>query len=327
MSCLSALLGVGSHAVYFIKGEHHLYATLYAQLLLLGPCALVSVLVFSGDQPTRAVCFSLLSNGLCYLVGLFTSILTYRLVLHPLRSYPGPLGARISDLWFSSQIAPKRRAFETIQQLHQRYGPFVRIGPSALAITHPEAVETLFGSKSKCIKGDWYDGSASIFVTLHSTRQKEVHAPWRRLWSGAFGAQQLRGYEQRIAQVPEKLIARFQDSAKTQDALDVTELFSYFNFDVMSDLAFGHSLGTLDDTSQRWTIETMRKGSSFLELFLPAWLFTILVSIPGADNDWLRFARLCRQMIERRIKNESQKPDIMDYISAPWKGKHITPEG
>ncbi|KJZ71063.1 hypothetical protein HIM_09535 [Hirsutella minnesotensis 3608] len=323
----SALFGVGSHVAYFIKGEHHPRAPLYAKLVLLGPCALTPVLIFSSDESTRTTCLNLLSIGLWYLVGLFLSILTYRLFLHPLRSYPGPLGARISGMWFTSQVASERRAFEKVENLHEQYGPFVRIGPSALAVNHPDAIETLFGSKSKCFKGDWYDSSNSLFVTLHSARQKSVHGPWRRLWSGAFGDQQLRSYEGRIVKVREKLVAKFQASAKAKEALDVTEQFHYFNFDVTSDLAFGNSLDTLDDPSQRWTIETMQKGATFLELFLPAWIFVLLVSIPGADNGFLRFARLCRQLIEKRIKNEPDKPDIMATILAQWKDKKITPEG
>ena len=65
---------------------------------------------------------------LAYLFSLFGGLLFYRLSpWHPLASYPGPVLARVTSLWltYSSLWGERHRI---IDNLHNRYGEFVRIG-------------------------------------------------------------------------------------------------------------------------------------------------------------------------------------------------------
>ena len=67
--------------------------------------------------------------SLLHLCGLFGSIFAYRLFFHPLRAFPGPSGARISKLWLLFQdIKSQYRTFLSFDELHRKYGKFVRIG-------------------------------------------------------------------------------------------------------------------------------------------------------------------------------------------------------
>ena len=67
------------------------------------------------------------SFGLYYLT-LISSIIIYRLSpWHPLAKYPGPLLAKLTKLWGVYQTAQGTYHLKT-KELHERYGPFVRIG-------------------------------------------------------------------------------------------------------------------------------------------------------------------------------------------------------
>ncbi|KJZ77203.1 hypothetical protein HIM_03524 [Hirsutella minnesotensis 3608] len=306
MNCLYGLAGVASHALYFRKGEHHLRAPLYAALLILAFFSLTLGLIISSNYLQRQTFARLLVIGLWYLMGLYSSLLTYRLLLQPLRSFPGPLAAKASGLWFSYQVIskPKHRAFEEIQKLHAQYGPFVRIGPSNLVINHPDAIQALFGNKSRCVKGDWYDFSVKDVTSLHSVRSTAVHSSWRRLWSGAFGDEQIRNYEKRIVPIREKLVADLEATAVNGGSTDMTELFHRFNFDLTNDLAFGRSPNSLEDPSQRWTLKALQSGTAFLSFYFPAWVYVLFSSAPflNMNTGWLRFIHLCRQKLQSRIE-------------------------
>ena len=66
-----------------------------------------------------------------YLSALSTSVLLYRLSpFHPLARYPGPLKCKVSKLWMA-RLSLEGHQHRYIKTLHDRYGDFVRIGPSS----------------------------------------------------------------------------------------------------------------------------------------------------------------------------------------------------
>lgn len=62
----------------------------------------------------------------------------------PLRRIPGPFLASITKLW----IFHKQRGFQRQQvdiDLHQKYGPIVRIGPNEIMVSSPKSLRTIYG--------------------------------------------------------------------------------------------------------------------------------------------------------------------------------------
>ena len=64
--------------------------------------------------------------------GLAVSIGVYRLFLHPLRRFPGPLGAKLSR-FYTVKLAAKNCQYNLeVAKMHEKYGDFVRTGPVSL---------------------------------------------------------------------------------------------------------------------------------------------------------------------------------------------------
>ena len=144
-------VGVASHLYYFRRFEHHLEAPIYF-CFLVGALVLAPLRVELKPSTTNLDIYyapSLPRYALiaAYLGGVYLSLLFYRLVCHPLKEFPGPLLARISDLWYSSQLA-NADAPQQLLKLHNKYGKFLRIGSSSLSITHPEALQAIYGVRS-----------------------------------------------------------------------------------------------------------------------------------------------------------------------------------
>ena len=159
------LAGVLTHVLYFNRGEHHLapsrhiqgYALLYA----------AGVVAAKRVQDVGIVqAFATVSTAFAwYLLGLYGSLLAYRLLFHPLNKFPGPIGARISNLYLSTRYS-KGDAYLQIQGLHQKYGDYVRIGSSDLSIADPHAVSVIHGFGSKCTKTPWCLSLASLLMDI-----------------------------------------------------------------------------------------------------------------------------------------------------------------
>lgn len=128
-STVAAGLGLLSHWLYFIRGEHHRRALLLCKLLLGVPVASCLILVLLRQwQLSHAVRLTA-SMVAAYLAALWTSMLTYRAFFHPLHRFPGPRGAKTSKLYHVVHlIFGQMDNFHRLAAWHQAYGDFVRIG-------------------------------------------------------------------------------------------------------------------------------------------------------------------------------------------------------
>ncbi len=291
------LSGVISHLAYFKQGEHHLHGTLYVQFSIgLPAIAIIITVVYGGEPVSEAFVRVILPFG-CFLSGLYGSLILYRIFFSPLKTFPGPLGARLSNLWFSAHLS-KRDAHKRILALHQEYGDFCRIGSSDLSITHPKAVHDIYGFGSKCTKGDWYDLNLPL-MSMHTSRQQATHDQRRRIWSPAFSDKALRGYEDRIKQYQDQLVNRIASFDGL--SVNITKWFNLFSFDVLGDLAFGSSFDMLRNSQDHWAIKLLKEGMIPLGWTLPTWLFRVLIAIPGATRGWWRFNNFCCQTLDDRM--------------------------
>ncbi|KZP06239.1 cytochrome P450, partial [Athelia psychrophila] len=87
-----------------------------------------------------------------YLTGLYA----YRLLLHPLRSFPGEKLAALSE-WHWCYHAKDSSSYLPV--LHQKYGPVVRIAPNSLHFSDYRAYHDIYSPGSKFIKDRHYYNS------------------------------------------------------------------------------------------------------------------------------------------------------------------------
>ena len=123
--------GVATHLAYFIRGDHNLFAYRWIPraLTAIGVLGLTLLYLTRFRVLDSVVATALFTTS--YFTGLYTSISTYRLFFHPLRVFPGPFWARLSNLYHAYIIRNSDNAL-LIQKLHQKYGPIVRTGESTL---------------------------------------------------------------------------------------------------------------------------------------------------------------------------------------------------
>ncbi|GIC93734.1 cytochrome P450 monooxygenase ftmC [Aspergillus udagawae] len=318
---LAGAVGVLSHQLYFKRGEHHLYPLRY----LLWYTVIISgtALALSTSQAVSPYDSIKAAAGLviAYLAGLYTSLILYRAHFHPLQHIPGPYGARISGLWFSFRLH-RRPAYKVLHELHERYGPIVRVGPSNVSIIHPQAVSQIYGGRSACTKSSFYDNGHPM-RSLHSYRSRTEHDQRRRVWSTGFSDARLRGYESRIRVYRQKLFDRL-NAEQPHGNIDISTWFNFYSYDVMGDLAFARSFGMLDTQSNHWAIDVLLSGIVPFGYYLPSWAFRCLVTVPSLSKDFHRFVGFATQTLVERMNTKVEIPDICASFLAFLKGKSPT---
>lgn len=86
-----------------------------------------------------------------------------------LRQIPGPLPAKFTNFQRMGWIGTKR-AHLILQDMHERYGEVVRIGPNMVSFSNPEAIPTVYptrpGFPKVCIR----------ILVLHEGNQKTQYS-------------------------------------------------------------------------------------------------------------------------------------------------------
>ena len=138
---------------------------------------------------------------------------------------------------------------------------------------------------------------------LNATRNKLLHDKRRRIWIPAFASKALEIYEVRIkthVTLLEECLARYGESP-----VDVTEVFAWFGFDVMGDLAFGRSFDMLREGGWIDAIAIIRKGMSMLGPIIPVpWLAKLGLGLPTLQTtkDWRKMTAWALQLLSARIQ-------------------------
>lgn len=120
-------LGVLAHHGIFIRGEWHLQAP--AVVVVHAVLTALMGGIAAWKYPSERYDSIQLAIGLffCYLGGLFSSIVIYRLRFHRLRHFPGPRLAAVSKLWHVYQCRDSRNHL-VLESMRKKFGTFVRTG-------------------------------------------------------------------------------------------------------------------------------------------------------------------------------------------------------
>ncbi|KAK5134636.1 hypothetical protein LTR08_006292 [Meristemomyces frigidus] len=321
LSCVFAVAGgIASHVLYFNRFECHMYGILYLNTLFLSCAGSLVLLTKLYETSLVDAIGTILTFAGCYLLGAYSSLLIYRIFVNPLNRFPGPWPARLSSLYMPTKLGNSDLYYK-LQALHQKYGRIVRIGANDLSIIDPDVMETSFGVHSKVTKGDFYDMEAP-FTSLQTTRSKTEHDKRRKVWAPAFSDKALRDYEVKVEVFNDKIVRRF---AEFQGGpVNVTKWFNLYSFDVMGRLAFGKDYGMLDSGEKHHALELLSESMQALALMLPAWIFRILVAIPGLAAGIHKFSKFCLDELTWRVENarelDEKGTDITSSLLKVYEG-------
>ncbi|EUC37827.1 hypothetical protein COCCADRAFT_84517 [Bipolaris zeicola 26-R-13] len=208
--------------------------------------ALLSSLLYNNLRTNTCQCTLAI---LSVLFLLFTFRIIYNLFFSPLARIPGPFWARITDLWHVRLIRTCSE-HSALHDLHARYGPLVRIGPSKLSVTDATAFRKIYNVAAPFPKTDYYQPfrvpgpKVDIFVE----KNESVHGKLRRQYSNLYSATGLRELDGNVDDSIRNFIAQIR---KTEGKnIDLGKWFKRLMFDCMCDMTFGQNQDYIGSCSE-----------------------------------------------------------------------------
>ncbi|KAM0541239.1 hypothetical protein ACHAPJ_013327 [Fusarium lateritium] len=298
--------GCVMHILFYRWGEWDLLATRLVQtyiavpLIIIGTMGIAKHKALLNTTNLSTAAATVLLFEFAHIVGIFSSILVYRTIFHRLNRFPGPFCARISNLYPTYLRTKNVQLYEEVEELHQKYGDFVRLGASELSIVHPKAVEAIYSNKSPCTKGPFYN-VLHPRTPVHHVRTHKEHAL------------ALRDYEPRVTQYTAQLLDRLSELQGTP--INASEWFNFYSFDVMGDLAFGKSFDMLRGGVKHYFMISLHESMKMVGYVAHmTWIFPFLKMIPAVDAETKKFWAWCESQVQQRSKSKPDHPDVFSWI-------------
>ncbi|RDX42351.1 cytochrome P450 [Lentinus brumalis] len=289
----------------------------WAVLLLLAGFAVQYCLALSSEELRHHALSASIVLYRTYLLSLCGTTALYRLSpWHPLASYPGPWQARVTSLWLTCRSLRGQR-YLLLDNLHRRYGPFVRIGPNILSINSASAIPLYVGmEKSETYRRHMRSPGFELFFKPAVTGQ---HRERKRIWAGLFTAnglsQLMPNLERRTLELMQCMERR--QSQSERGLVDVKEVFSHWAFDYTTDVIFG-------GCNQ---FELMKKGdpcglavtgkiafAAIDTLGTSPWIMELLWSLPVTPKRADTMLSLIGETVQKRLRLRPEFDDLVSYL-------------
>ncbi|KAL6898691.1 cytochrome P450 [Trichoderma evansii] len=319
LAVASASGGVLSHLVYFIHGHRAMEAPRIIGFYIVALCLLWARCIHLQGAVHGASNAGIISAA--YFLGLFTSILVYRIFFHRTRRFPGPFAASITKLYGPYKALDGKPHLHW-SRLFDKYGDFIRIGPNEVMTLSIDALQKVHGAGSQCSKQNTpyetvnYNGH----LNLDSITNHKDHRWRRQIWDKAFSTKSLETYERNAREVVNEWLQKLKS---LQGQPINTSLYStLIPFENMGRMGFSVSFGSVTAGKEDPMLHYLEVVLATLAKLGLIWWPIALVQAIGGSKDHNEFQKLACQMVDRRKEEaDDEHEDIMKYLLQDYHSK------
>ncbi|CAN9087059.1 unnamed protein product [Alternaria alternata] len=244
----------------------------------------------------------------------------YNLYLSPLAGYPGPKLWAISRLpWNRANM--KGRISWKIRELHDKYGPVVRIAPDEISYTTSGAWKKIYGQRNpefvKALDGRGIAPASIGGQRSLMTEHQDRHLRLRRAIDPAFSQRALREQESYFQDHSDNLVQKLRQRCK-DGPLDMTTWYNLVAFDIVSDLAFGEPSGCVNNPDQPW-IQAILARAKAIVWFQLAVQYGFMGLLNWMTPKYVTESRkkhiaMTEAKLKARVEAKNPGKDFMSYI-------------
>ncbi|KAH6885701.1 cytochrome P450 ClCP1 [Thelonectria olida] len=250
----------------------------------------------------------------------------YNVFLHPLRSFPGPLICRATPFYRHYKFLKGSLLYD-LKDLHDKYGPVVRVRPDELSFISPQAWADIYlaqDSPNGPVELARYDrfyqfagpGAPETIVSL----DKNYHAHLKRVLSPAFSDRSLRLQEPMMQEYVSLLIQRLHEQSKNgEQAVNLRNWYNYLTFDIIGNLGFGSDFAGLKNAVLHPWVKAVTQNIrefSFLQvlMYLGCQRIVHILANSSLLKGKLLHENLTREKLDARLAQYKERPDLLEPL-------------
>ncbi|KAG9239848.1 cytochrome P450 [Calycina marina] len=204
----------------------------------------------------------------------------YRVTVHPLSHIPGPLIPKITSLWlyYHAYIGDEATA---IHELHNKYGPLIRVAPNEVDIADVDAVSPIYVSKGGFRKAPCYvNFDIDLHRSIFSALDPEQRSPRAKAVIPLFSTKSIRDNEAAIYGCVDTMVGRMQDESGSGKPVNVLNLTRSLALDAVSTHLFRENYNGISEKGEQLS------ASAFVDLFVGVGRFFYLPNVVFTWTEW-----------------------------------------
>jgi cytochrome P450 len=235
-----------------------------------------------------------------------------------------PHPPRLPLLGNAHQLLRTSRLHLTAERWAQRYGPIVRVDIGRrriVGISDPDEIHRILRARPQGFRR-WRDQeivSREISLLAGETTgvfiaEGEDWKRQRRLVVTALNTNHLHRYFDVIRTATERLHRRLAQAAADRRTLEITDELTSYTVDVISTLAFGHDLNTLEggeDELQRHIQRVLEMTARRLSMPVPYWRWVKLPADRALDRSVAELRRAQEEFIAQARERMTARPELL----------------
>lgn len=271
-----------------------------------------------------------------------------------LRRFPAPGIAAFTPLWIFYHSLSRKR-YLTVYEAHRKLGPVIRLAPSHISFSDPQAFKEIYSHSAPVVKDEFYSNLGNGTPSMFQIIGKMEHGQRRKLLSHVFSAQKIGEMEPRITELAIKLfraleiksrgglIATTDEYPAVNGGFDVRPWLNMFAFEAITAVFWSSSYNFLDKGNDRCpalelsgeihevhAMDTAHSNTNFIIPFaqLPkAWwkLAQIILTHTHGARSAKNFRSMARYVVRRRIEKPPAESDLFSNIILEPTEKHKNP--
>ncbi|KUI60237.1 Isotrichodermin C-15 hydroxylase [Cytospora mali] len=169
-------------------------------------------------------------------------VLSYSLLLHPLRGIPDPFLSKLTVL-NSGYATVQKRFHLAVFDAHERYGPVNDQVIKAYTYTNGKVLNAL------------------------TVRDRDVHRAKRKMVGQAVNDRAMRAFEPTMAEQVRIFLVQILRSARASEMVNVTDRARYLGLDIVGRLSFGYDLHPQTRADDRFVVEALYHSIYRMNIF------------------------------------------------------------
>ncbi len=179
-----------------------------------------------------------------------------------LSTFPGPWYSRFTSIpLLYARVTGNSLPF--VRQLHARYGPIVRVGPTDISVNSVDGYYKIHGLGSRFCKSPIYDKIRfSESPVLFTIRDQRLHAERKRFFGRAYAAVRANpDWEAKVHRLVDLAVSQVKKEAKENGLADVYKWWRFLAVDVAAEMAYGQSHNLLQSVEKSEFFEALENAN------------------------------------------------------------------
>ncbi|PWY82160.1 putative benzoate 4-monooxygenase cytochrome P450 [Aspergillus heteromorphus CBS 117.55] len=223
----------------------------------------------------------------CYLI-YAVALVIYRFYYHPLAHIPGPTLAKGTYLfeWYYDLYLGGQLTFK-LQELHEEYGPVIRINPDEVHIHDPDFFDEVYNqTNGRAVKPQRVAEVFGPYPAAMGTQTHELHHIRRSALNPLFSRRSVQNLVPTMRKSIDILCTRLYAACKSDETFNMKHMYAALTLDIINDFCFAMEPQSTakSDFDRKWfdDLDTFLEFS-LLSIHIP-WVMSWGHSIPDSIN-------------------------------------------